>query len=96
VTGYSSSIWTVYDYIKIGLRGIPPRSLVGIDVTNRCNLRCGHRYFSNQHYQTELSVKEWLAKFEKLICLHQTFSNKIKQFLKCRVLRWGLNTTLMP
>jgi len=62
----SSKTWTISDYIKIGLKGIPPRSLVGIDITNRCNLRCAHCYFTKQHYQTELSSEEWISKFENL------------------------------
>jgi MoaA/NifB/PqqE/SkfB family radical SAM enzyme len=58
--------WHVTDYIKIGLKGMPPGSLGGIDVTYRCNLDCRHCYFRKQGYQTELTTEEWLAKFEAL------------------------------
>lgn len=61
-----SNTWTVSDYIKTGLRGMPPRSLGGIDVTCRCNLRCRHCYFLKQGYQAEWSTEQWLARFEEL------------------------------
>ena len=65
MTAYSNS-WTVPDYIRMGIKGMPAGSLVGIDVTNRCNLRCTHCYFFKQPHQDELSTGEWLNKFEKL------------------------------
>lgn len=66
MSDHSCNAWRVYDYIKIGLKGMPSNSLGGIDVTNRCNLKCKHCYFMKQHYEAELSTEEWLTKFEKL------------------------------
>jgi MoaA/NifB/PqqE/SkfB family radical SAM enzyme len=61
-----SNKWSVFDFVKVGIRSMPPRSLGGIDVTYRCNLRCRHCYFRKQEYQSELSTEEWIVKFEKL------------------------------
>lgn len=61
-----SNRWTVSDYVKVGLWGMPPKSLGGIDVTYRCNLSCRHCYFTKQGYQSEWSTEEWLARFERL------------------------------
>ncbi|RLF61678.1 MAG: hypothetical protein DRN37_00455 [Thermoplasmata archaeon] len=58
--------WSVLDFIEIGMKGMPGAALGGIDVTYRCNLRCRHCYFLKQHYHEELSIEEWLEKFEKM------------------------------
>lgn len=58
--------WTVLDFIRIGYEGMPAASLGGIDVTYRCNLRCRHCYFLKQGYHKELSIEEWLKKFEEM------------------------------
>lgn len=58
--------WSVLDFIKIGLAGMPANSLGGIDVTYRCNLRCRHCYFMEQGYDSELSLQDWIAKFEEM------------------------------
>ncbi|MFH0788319.1 MAG: radical SAM protein [Pseudomonadota bacterium] len=62
----SPNTWTVPNYIKISLKGMPAGSLVGLDVTYRCNLRCRHCYFIRQNHQAELPVGEWLTRFEKM------------------------------
>jgi len=62
----SSNHWTVYDYFKIAVKGMPPNSFGGIDVTSRCNLRCKHCYFLKQPHRNELSTEQWMAKFESL------------------------------
>jgi len=61
-----SNTWAVSDYVKVGLRGMPPRSLGGIDVTYRCNLRCRHCYFLKQGYRAEWSTGQWLDRLERL------------------------------
>lgn len=61
-----SNRWAISDYIKVGLRGMPPKSLGGIDVTYRCNLSCRHCYFGKQGYQSEWSTEQWIARFEEL------------------------------
>jgi MoaA/NifB/PqqE/SkfB family radical SAM enzyme len=58
--------WSVFDFAKIGMTGMPPNSLGGIDVTYRCNLKCRHCYFLKQDYQAEWSTEQWLARFEEL------------------------------
>lgn len=58
--------WSVLDFIRIGYEGMPAASLGGIDVTYRCNLRCRHCYFLKQNYHEELSIEEWIAKFERM------------------------------
>lgn len=58
--------WSVWDYLKIGFRGMPANALGGIDVTYRCNLRCRHCYFIKQNYHAELTDEQWLARFEDL------------------------------
>ncbi len=45
---------------------MPPASLGGIDVTYRCNLHCRHCYFIKQDHRAELSIDQWMAKFEDL------------------------------
>lgn len=62
----SSNRWTISDYIKIGLKVMPPRSLGGIDVTYRCNLSCKHCYFIKQGYISEWSTEQWEVRFEEL------------------------------
>ncbi|MBW1698601.1 MAG: radical SAM protein [Deltaproteobacteria bacterium] len=64
--GHFPNRWRVFDYLRVGLQGMPTRSLGGIDVTYRCNLRCRHCYFIKQNYREELSTEEWTAKFESL------------------------------
>ena len=66
ITDKPGNKWSVLDLIKIGYEGMPPASLGGIDVTYRCNLRCRHCYFLKQKYHNELSVEEWIAKFERM------------------------------
>jgi MoaA/NifB/PqqE/SkfB family radical SAM enzyme len=66
MSAYAVNTWTVSDYIKVGLWGMPKGSLVGLDVTYRCNLRCRHCYFIRQNHRAELPVNEWLARFEKM------------------------------
>lgn len=58
--------WSVLDFIRIGYEGMPAASLGGIDVTYKCNLRCRHCYFLKQNYHEELSIEEWIAKFERM------------------------------
>ena len=58
--------WTVTDYIKVGLFGPPPNTIGGIDVTYRCNLTCRHCYFHKQDYHEELSLEQWVERFETL------------------------------
>ncbi|MBW2030174.1 MAG: radical SAM protein [Deltaproteobacteria bacterium] len=60
-----SNRWSVLDYIRVGVRGMPPGSLGGIDVTYRCNLRCRHCYFIKQNHREELSTEQWLVLFEQ-------------------------------
>ncbi|MEJ2723550.1 MAG: radical SAM protein [Deltaproteobacteria bacterium] len=64
--GAVSNHWTFYDYFKVAVRGMPPSSFGGIDVTTRCNLQCKHCYFGKQTHTSELSTEEWLAKLEDL------------------------------
>ena len=64
--GHGSNRWTISDYIKIGLKGMPQRSLGGIDVTYRCNLSCKHCYFIKQGYRSEWSTEQWQERFEEL------------------------------
>jgi MoaA/NifB/PqqE/SkfB family radical SAM enzyme len=54
--------------VKTGffLFGVPEHSFCTIDVTNRCNIRCDHCYFFEQDYESELSLLEWRALFERL------------------------------
>lgn len=58
--------WSVLDFVRIGISGMPTGSLGGIDVTYRCNLRCRHCYFMKQDYWAELSTGEWMVRFEEL------------------------------
>ena len=66
MSSYSANTWTVSDYLKVGLKGMPQGCLGGKDVTYRCNLTCRHCYFMKQNHHHELSVTEWLARFEAL------------------------------
>lgn len=58
--------WTLSDYLRVGWKGMPARSLVGLDVTYQCNLRCRHCYFIRQNHHRELTISEWLSRFEKM------------------------------
>ncbi|MBW2067012.1 MAG: radical SAM protein [Deltaproteobacteria bacterium] len=60
-----SNRWNVLDYVKVGIKGMPPGSLGGIDVTYRCNLRCRHCYFLKQNHREELSTEQWVMLFEQ-------------------------------
>src|ERR1051325_1492230 len=55
-------------FVKAGffLFGVPEHSFCTIDVTNRCNIRCDHCYFFEQDYESELTLAEWEALFERL------------------------------
>ncbi len=71
--GQQKNTWAVLDYIKIGLLGPPPNTIGGIDVTYRCNLACRHCYFHKQQYRQELSVDQWIEKFNRLKSSHFPF-----------------------
>jgi Fe-coproporphyrin III synthase len=40
-------------------RGIPKGSIISIDVTDQCNLRCKHCYFFEQEQEGVLDAKGW-------------------------------------
>ncbi len=60
------NLWTLRDYLRLGLGPVPKKFMVGIDVTYRCNLNCAHCYFRHQGYRSELSANEWISRFQTL------------------------------
>ncbi len=60
------NLWTLRDYLRVGLGPFPKSFLIGIDVTYRCNLNCAHCYFKHQGYHSELSISEWIGRFRAL------------------------------
>ncbi|MBN1115446.1 MAG: radical SAM protein [Oligoflexia bacterium] len=46
--------------------GLPKGSVVSIDVTKNCNLRCKHCYFFNSKHETELSPEGWSRRIDQL------------------------------
>ena len=60
------NLWTVRDYLRVGLGPSPKNFMVGIDVTYRCNLNCAHCYFKHQGYRSELLAEEWVSRFQAL------------------------------
>lgn len=50
--------------------GLPKGSIVSIDVTKKCNLRCKHCYFFQSQHQEELSSDEWENRMKRLKSEH--------------------------
>ncbi|NTV47709.1 MAG: radical SAM protein [Chlorobiales bacterium] len=61
-------LFSLYNLAQLGffLFGIPSNSFGSIDVTNQCNLRCGHCYFFEQNHDSEWSLEQWREKFEDM------------------------------
>lgn len=62
---------TAYDLAKAAFFffGLPRNGFGSVDVTRRCNLRCRHCYYyaqGDEHREDELSVDQWVARFEEL------------------------------
>lgn len=58
--------WGIGDFAKYAILGLPPRALGSIDVTYRCNLKCAHCYFLQQGHNSELTLSQWVHKFNSL------------------------------
>jgi len=59
-------LFKLKDMAKFAFVGTPRYGIGSVDITYRCNLACKHCYFNEQGYETELTDKQWIRKFESL------------------------------
>lgn len=64
----SRPLYSPYNLAQLGffLFGIPGQSFGSVDVTNQCNVRCGHCYFFEQNHTSQWSLEQWREQFERM------------------------------
>jgi len=63
-SAFSYFLFRMVDMLKSLIGGIPRNAIGSIDITCRCNLRCKHCYFLEQHFTSELTDQEWVWKMD--------------------------------
>lgn len=58
--------YKIYMATKVLLKGFPSQGVGAIDTTNQCNLRCKHCYYYTNEPDGQLSINQWIEKFEAL------------------------------